>query len=894
MSQPPNDFVAAYEAVVARHGARVAIEDASDRRVTHAELWDEAGKLARLLVAAGAGPEAVVALGLPRSVELVTGMLAAWRARAAWTVVEPSLPTARRARCLEVAGARLLVDEVGVRRMTAGVGQGADANTAASAEATLAYVAFTSGSSGSPKGVRIEHRGLLPMLRAQIDAFALDAETRALWVLSPSFDASVSDVGTVLLAGGLLLLDAPDVLADPARLVDVLTRREITAIDLPPSVLARLPLDRLPPTLRTIVIGGEVASVEVVRRASRRHRVVNVYGPTEATVCTSLEVCGPDWPGGTLGQPLPHVRYREVEGELWIGGDALARDYAGEPEQTAARFVVRDGLRWYRTGDRVRREGDAWHFEGRLDRQVKIGGKRVEPEEVEAALQAMGIEGCVVPREVDGRTFLVGFVREPGLTPEQIVARLHARLPAWLVPGLWRVVPELPRTERGKVDRDALARLSLDTRTQWPLDPEARRLAELFAVALGRAVVGEDDDFFALGGDSLALLSFLARAEEAGVPRTASQVHTAPTPKALAGLRHDPERRTTDALLDLVPAPPRRRGPRHGPGSAILLTGATGFLGTRLRRALAARGFEVISLVRASSTEHARARVGAEAFVAELGKENCGMNTSDYEACVERAGLVVHLAARVSVAASYEALAAANVDGTRHALQLASDAGVPFVHASTLSVFVASDRPDEVFFEDDEALVPASIAGGYAQTKWVAEQLVARAEVPTCVLRYGLLTAGRDDLRAPPGDWLVRFVREVAARDTPDGLDTDAIGFDATPVDHAVEATLRLVEGHARGTFHVAGAEPVSARRLLRAVREVGGPTTREGDEAHVLGAARAHDPARFSRQRALDLFAATGVRFDDRRARAFGIEAPRVDDDYLRASVRAMLRGDA
>ncbi|MCB9623369.1 MAG: SDR family oxidoreductase [Sandaracinus sp.] len=218
---------------------------------------------------------------------------------------------------------------------------------------------------------------------------------------------------------------------------------------------------------------------------------------------------------------------------------------------------------------------------------------------------------------------------------------------------------------------------------------------------------------------------------------------------------------------------------------------------------------------------------------------------------------------------------------------------MPFVHASTLSVFVASERDDEVFFEDDDATTPTAILGGYAQSKWVAERLVAAAEVPTCVVRYGLLTPDTRELRAPPSDWLVRFVRETAARGASVALDTEALGFDATPVDRAVEATLRLIEREARGTFHVAGAAPVSARRLLAAMRDVGAIRAlfeHEGDEAHVLGAARAVDAARFSRQRALDLFAASGVRFDDRRARAFGIEAPSVDDDYLRGCVRAML----
>lgn len=148
---------------------------------------------------------------------------------------------------------------------------------------------------------------------------------------------------------------------------------------------------RLPERLRTVIIGGEVADAEAARGFAARLRLVNVYGPTEATVCTSLERCPSDWRGGTLGRTLPHVHYRLVDDELWIGGDCLARDDAGDAKGTAERFVQADGARWYRTGDRVYRDGEDWVFAGRLDRQVQLAGRRAEPEEVEAALGRIGV-----------------------------------------------------------------------------------------------------------------------------------------------------------------------------------------------------------------------------------------------------------------------------------------------------------------------------------------------------------------------------------------------------------------------------------------------------------------------------------------------------------------------
>jgi thioester reductase-like protein len=337
----------------------------------------------------------------------------------------------------------------------------------------------------------------------------------------------------------------------------------------------------------------------------------------------------------------------------------------------------------------------------------------------------------------------------------------------------------------------------------------------------------------------------------------------------------------------------------------VLLTGATGFLGARLRRALLARGHHVVALVRAPNDLAARARLGDElggVVAGDVTRERFGLDVASWRALAATTDTVVHLAADVSLAASFESLAPSNVDGTKHALQLAAEAGARVVHASTLSVFVASDREDSVFFEADDASAPCRLAGGYAQSKWVAERAVRSAGLGGAIVRYGLLTGASDDGASPSGDWLVRFVRALAQlRGFPAGLDTSELAFDATPIDHAVDATCRIVE-HASfagmETFHVASARAVHVGRLIAAIRDEGvslAPVAHTmlaqiPEASIVLGVARALDPRRFARQRALDLFAATGVRFDDARARALGIVAPSVDDAYLRRCVRWML----
>ena len=920
-------LVERYEWVAAARGEAPAIEwvtASGSQQLSHAGLWARAGEIATALGRAGIGAEDVVALAHGRSPELVAAMLGVWRAGAAWLVVETTLPPARRKAMLRQAGARAWLGPEPGSEPTPSPPRAptpsADAPPPASA---LAYVAFTSGSSGEPKGVRIEQHGLLPMLDAQITAFNLDAASRCLWVLAPGFDASVSDIWTALLAGGTLLIDAPDLLADPRRMLAVLAARAVTSADLPPGVLARLDPSRLPERLRTVIIGGEVADVEAARSFAARLRLVNVYGPTEATVCTSLECCPSDWRGGTLGRPLSHVHYRLVDDELWIGGNCLARDYADDAKGTAERFVEADGARWYRTGDRVYRDGDDWVFAGRLDRQVQLAGRRAEPEEVEAALRRIGVRAAVVPRMVAGRTILVAFVEwaeEAAATTdpdferaaEQWSDQLRRRLPDWLLPRRWVALRALPRTDNGKLDLDRLAHWPLTERPRNPpTDALERRLADLFAEVLGVAAVARDDDFFELGGDSLALLTLLARAEQRALPLSASQVLAAPRPAALAQALtrgEEPELRSTAELAARIPPPcgPWRRRRREG---VVLLTGATGFLGSRVRRDLLAHGRHVVALVRADDLSAARRRIGdddGELLPGDLGLDRFGLSPAAWESLAARVNLVVHLAATVSLAASYESLAIANVDGTARALALAADAGAGFIHASTLSVFVASDRDDQVFYEQDTAERPCQVAGGYAQSKWVAEQAVRGVCPSGAIIRYGLLTAATTDLATPPSDWLLRFVRAVARLGGfPRGLDEAGLAFDATPVDYAARTTCQIAASGAQGlhTLHVAGDRPVALERLLSAIRAAGVPlrplgpdelgdgADRDADAAILLGVARALDPGRFARQRALDLFAATRLRFDMAQTRALGLVPPAVDDDYLRGCVRAMLR---
>jgi amino acid adenylation domain-containing protein/thioester reductase-like protein len=949
-----------FRAIAAAHPSKVAIED-GDRAFTFAEVLGHATALGARFRAAGIGPGDAVGILLEPSAETVIAMLAAWSARAAFVPLDPELPRERLDHIVRDAGVRIIVARP---REAERVRGGAVAIVAPITDVVTgdrwddlreddtAYVIYTSGTTGVPKGVVVPHRGLVNVLTAQIAAFALDPTSRALLYLSTSFDASISDIGTALLAGATLCID-PGARASIPSLLRVLRERAITHVDLPPSLLGMIDPGAAPPSLAAIVIGGEVCPPAAVRAWAARVRLVNVYGPTEATICASLCVCDGAWDRPLIGRPIPGVTFHVLDdrlgvapvgvpGELYIGGVGLARGYRSRPDLTAAKWIVRDGERLYRTGDRVvRRDGGDVEFLGRIDRQLKVRGLLVEPEEIEARLCAHpGVrDAAVVKRAIArigraARDELVAFVTAKDgadLAPEALRASLAA-LPRWMHPHRIEALASLPRTSTGKIDLGALASRPLSSRAPSPIVGGSRGalLAAIWADVLGVAAVGDDDDFVALGGDSLAALEIAASAEAHGIGLVASDLFRHPTIARLAARTGATDaRRARDLRADvtgLVPPVAHSGDPAERP-RAIFVTGATGFLGARLVKELLARTDAVIHcLVRARSDAEGAARVGIASdrvriVCGDLERESFGLSDAAWTALAAEIDAVYHLAARVSVVLPYADLRAANVLGTREALRLASE-GRPkrMHHASTLSVFVAADRAPAVlrFDEHDTLRDTTSVHGGYAQTKWAAEVLLheARRAVPVAIYRLGQLT-GLASTRGGRLDTFSLFVRGIAALGcVPEGIDPRA-SVDVTPVDYAASAMAALSLGAARArpdaTFHIAGPAPASVAQVIAAIRAAGAPiaivppdafraraVARGGDPlaracAYLSLCRASTDAGAYERHRALDLFQATGVTFaedETRRGLAGSGVEPEALDASLAAHVASVLAG--
>ncbi|HEY9241369.1 MAG TPA: amino acid adenylation domain-containing protein, partial [Streptosporangiaceae bacterium] len=530
----------AAQALKTPHAVAVA---EGEREVSYAELQGWSARIAQHLTAAGVGRGDRVAVLMDRSAGLVAVLLGVMKAGAAYVPVDPAYPGERIAFMLADAAPAVVVCTAATREVVpAGCGVPVvvadDPVTVAQVAACpavdlapgpgmgdVAYVIYTSGSTGVPKGVVVSHAGIGGLAASQIGLFGTGAGSRVLAFAAAGFDASVSELCMALLAGACLVIAPPDQLPPRAALGEVAARLGITHVTVPPAVLAAEA--GLPGHLATVVVAGEACPPAVAARWAGSRRVINAYGPTEATVCVSM--AGPLAAGAAVvavGRPVANTRVFVLDGfgqllppgmrgEVYVAGPGLAHGYLGQPALTSTRFTACPfgpaGARMYRTGDLGYWDQDGQLvFAGRADAQVKIRGHRVEPGEIEAALAACpAITQAAITTRTTGDTQQLAAYLTPAASPEGLpeVARqwLAARLPEHMIPTTFVVLDTLPLTPHGKVDRAALPGPDYGARTghQAPASPREELLCTLFAEVLKLDRVGAGDSFLALGGDSI-------------------------------------------------------------------------------------------------------------------------------------------------------------------------------------------------------------------------------------------------------------------------------------------------------------------------------------------------------------------------------------------------------
>ena len=550
--EAPPTYVAQFE----QHAKRAPLAIAlvwDGGSMDYSSLEQRANQLAHRLVAQGAGPDRVVAVAMARSPETVVAMLAIAKAGAAYLPLDPDAPLARLAVVLADSSAvALLVHDYAWERLAhlhphtlVGTWQqalvaGADPGPPVSPRTSdLAYVIFTSGSTGRPKGVMMEHAALSHRMAWLAKVWEVTAADRTAQATQTTFDPSLIELCLPLACGASIALAPPGRLA-PQTIAQFALRHAVTVMAFVPSTLGGF-VDAVAGNaalrLRVACCGGEVLPPEMARRyrSQTGARLFNVYGPTEACIFATAWECGDDPPATLpIGQPVDdstiHVLDRQMQvvpfgvcGEVYIGGLALARGYLNQPDLTAACFVddpFVPGARLYRTGDRgwLDPHGQL-HFVGRVDRQVKLRGYRVELGEVEAALLA--IEGVThaAAKLVDhgGKAAIHAWaVTSSGLQPDALQRVLRVRLPDYMVPGSITLLGDMPVSDSGKIDYEQLEVPPVRVTpvvARAPRSQIERDLLALWEEVLERRPLSVQDNFFDVGGDSLAAVSILAGAE---------------------------------------------------------------------------------------------------------------------------------------------------------------------------------------------------------------------------------------------------------------------------------------------------------------------------------------------------------------------------------------------
>lgn len=875
-----------FEAQVEAEPDAVAIRCGAER-LSYEELDRRACRLAHALAAMGVREESPVAVYMGQRVEQIVAQVALVKLAATYVPIDPEYPRERRELMLADAGVVAVVTD---RLTCEGPPPGGrpticvdrDAADIAALPGELlgartgglgrTHILYTSGSTGKPKGIEIVARAICRLV-LNTDYVQFEARDRVAQVANFSFDAAIFEVWGALLNGASLVLLPRSTILDPPVFRAALIESRVSVMFLT-TTLFDLVAETCPDAfagLKYLLVGGERLHPQTLRavlECSPPRFLVNGYGPTENTTFT---VCGAltlaDIAGGAvpLGRPIRNTTVQILgpalqpvavgeTGELFTGGDGLARGYLGRPELTNERFLEIEGLgRMYRTGDLARwREDGVIEFLGRVDFQVKIRGHRVEIEEIEAALlesEMLAGAAVVVQEGAHGEKSLTAHVvpREPLLfAPALLVAYMQERLPPYMIPARVHAIESLPVTANGKLDRDALAIVAVrpaPSAAQGPAqalrDPVVAEVTAMWTRLLGVPDLTLDDDFFRLGGDSLLAARLVLKVRE--VFAVNFPVYALYESRTLRGfievvrraqrgspnlqrVEDGPETWRSDAHLpdeiQYAPVLEARDLPVASLDAArrILLTGATGFLGGFLLRDLLLHTrAQVCCLVRARNEAEGHTRVRAalrkhglwderfaariEAVPGDLSEAMLGLSPRTWSYLADNVDVIFHSGAQVNYVAPYSAHRETNVGGTIEVLRLASRGRIkPLHHVSSIAVFGPSgffDKQQSIAEDEelDDHLDVLRFDIGYSASKWVAEKLVWEAwqrGLPVNVYRPGFIMGHSRSGVGNADDFMGRSIKGCIQLGACPDLPNQRKEF--VPVDYVSAGILRIAQ----------------------------------------------------------------------------------------------------
>jgi amino acid adenylation domain-containing protein/thioester reductase-like protein len=721
-------------------------------------------------------------------------------------------------------------------------------------ENELAYVIYTSGSTGNPKGVNVSFNGLNNVIEQQIDIFKMDKSNFYLY-LAISFDASLSDIYcSFLSASNLFIKD--ELKKDIINLKEYFNDNKITHSDLPPSLLKMVNPEDFK-FLESIVIGGEVADYASVQAFSKVINVVNVYGPTEATICTSYCYCDENWDKPLIGKPLNNVHYiivdenmktiqePEIVGELLISGCQLATGYLNNDELTNEKFINIDGLtsintgeiinniKHYRTGDLVRyNEIYDIEFIGRIDRQIKYHGQLICLEEVESAINSIP-EVKSVSVVFKNKKLYAYF--EGNIQDLDIKSYLKNKIPHCMIPS-FIINKQLPKTVTGKNDGKLL---SLDSNQSDEINILINLFRKILELDENIVITPEMSFIKDLNSDSMNFIQLHIELEQIGINIEYDYLIENNSINGILNYGEKIKKITTDYLVDEyseIELPKNIRNISKITPKKVLITGATGFLGTKLLGELLPHVDEIHCIVR--GTDHVSAfkrlceslkknkiKVNIRDFnkkvcvhIGDVSKEHLGLNELPYRSLINNIDNVYHCAAEVNNIKSYKQLYNSNVLSTINVSKFIFDGCDKNLHyASTLSVYVSSDMLDNSVLEEEYLTNDSHrLYSGYAQTKWLTEYYLNQInKISNNVFsyRFGLLTADTQTGVSPANSFLdtcMKQLKEIG--ETP--YDEINISMDITPIDIATKAMVNISIKENSNIYHITTNYQLTLRKI--------------------------------------------------------------------------------
>lgn len=829
---------------------------------------------------------AVIGVQLDKSVELYASILAVLGCGAVYLPLGSEHPPQRHQVMLEGAGARVLldagqcpwrdhyisldvstVDPVGANITSPLMRQRPEPDAPC-------MTLYTSGTTGQPKGVMLSQGNLAHFTAWYRACMGVDEQSRVLQFSPLSFDSSLIDIFPALIAGAELIVPSEEQRRDPRQLLELLHRQRVTHAFVPPALLSILPLDQ-PLGLKHLMTGGDACEPHVIERLAGQCQFHNLYGPTEATVLVTHRTLHPTDSNRNLGRPIANSQVlilddalqpvdEQVMGELYILGPGVSLGYVNAPQQAASAFVElivpgSQNLRAYRSGDLAKWTAEGIVLGGRRDEQVKIRGFRVEPQEIEQCLRSSRLYRQVV---VIGRAGgILCFVAQPEPHATLSALQQHARqwLPDYMQPGCWSVLPGIPHSSNGKVDREALlalpSRPALQACVNAARTPLQVRLAQLWRELLALPVdaLSIDEGFFDLGGHSILLSTLLLRVrEQFGRGFALSHFIEVPTIRTLATLLEDGER--PDAAYAHALRDARRESaintlPKDCAGDPrkVIVTGANSFVGVHIVEALLAAGAtDVACLVREQPGHTAMARFNqalreyrlehldlsrVRVFASDISLPKLGLTNDVYDTLAKDYGVLVHNAARVNHVMEYATLARDNVDPILECLRLCeTHRKKVFNFISTLSAASSIDPSGYVLETPAAATLPLYIKNGYNLSKWVAEQQLGRAVEQGAwvnIHRPGNISFNRlNGVCQPRKNRLMLMLKGSLQLGL---LPRLALNFDLMPVDFLA----RFIAFHCtsfhpeRSVFNLHNPQPLSWEHYLDAFSRAGHPFER-------------------------------------------------------------------